>query len=90
MIKGKSTQELKRLLDEQHEWPCRYTFKFIVPKEKIEDLKILFVGEDINFSFKDSSGGKYISLTVEIRLHNSDAVLAIYQKASAIDGIISL
>lgn len=90
MIKGKSTEEFKRLLDDQHEWPCHYTFKFIVPSQSLEDLKLIFIGEDISFSLKDSSGGKYVSLTVEIRLHNSDAVLEVYQKAAQIEGIISL
>lgn len=90
MIKGKSTEEFQRLLDDQHAWPAHYVFKFIVPTSKLNDLKILFVGEEINFSIRDSSGGKYTSLTVEVFMHNSDSVLAVYQKASSIEGIISL
>ena len=33
-----SFQELKTKLDNHHDWPEDYTFKFVVPKDQIDEL----------------------------------------------------
>jgi len=83
-----SDSSFKDKLDKEHQWPCDYLFKFVVPSEKTTEFRLLFPGE--SFLSKSSSGGKYTSLTLRKRMGSSDEVIAIYRAASAIEGIISL
>jgi uncharacterized protein len=78
----------KAKLDQHYTWPSLYTFKFIVPKEKIEELKELFPLHVT--TQKSSTQGNYISLTLELMMNSSDAVIDIYQKASSVKGLIAL
>jgi len=80
--------KLKSLLEEESEWPLKYTFKFIVPSDKIVTLR-----DKINASTyeeKPSKTGKYVSFTYIFEAKNADEILAIYNKVSDIEGIISL
>jgi putative lipoic acid-binding regulatory protein len=77
------------LLDNEYEWPAKYTFKFIVPAGKEEEVKDLFQG-DFDFNEKSSSGGKYTSTTTYAIMPTAEAIIAIYETASEIEGIISL
>jgi len=88
MIKDEELQKLKSLLEEQHEWPSNYHFKFIVPFDKILEVEVLFPGHTLNR--KASKKGNYVSLSLDIELESADLVIAIYQKASKIKGLISL
>lgn len=83
-----SLETFKQRLDENHEWPCEYTFKFIIPACALDEIKSML--SDINFSTRESKGGKYISITAIIIANGSDEILQIYQKASTIEGIICL
>lgn len=78
----------KVALDNQHQWPCDYLFKFVVPSEKTDDFIAVFPGE--SFQYKKSGTGKYTSLSLRKRMVSSDEVMAIYRAASAIEGIIAL
>ncbi len=78
----------KDKLDKQHQWPCDYLFKFVVPSEKTTDFEAEFPNE--SFHSKKSSAGKYTSFTLRKRMISSDEVIAIYRAASAIEGIIAL
>ena len=57
-----SFQELKTKLDNHHNWPEDYVFKFVVPKEQIDEL--LMVLPEGKMSQKESKTGKYIALTL--------------------------
>jgi len=81
-------QNFKQLLDDNNDWPGEYVFKFIAPKEKAGDLKDVFIGHDIDI--KASSKGAYHSITSRIIVTSSDEVVDIYQRAGAIEGVISL
>ncbi|MEM7108493.1 MAG: DUF493 family protein [Bacteroidota bacterium] len=85
---GTTTDSFKEKLENEYEWPALYTFKFIVPEQKIEALKSIFEGHEI--VEKASSKGNYISLTSKIMAQSSDFIIETYMKASKIDGIISL
>lgn len=75
-------------LDEHYVWPAPYIYKFIVPTGKEELVKQLF---PLSLATeKLSRQGNYISVTVEKVMHSSDAVIEIYIKASAIEGIVAL
>lgn len=76
------------LLNERHQWPGEFTFKFIVPAEKGKELEKLF--PEMKFSFRPSSGGKYLAYTFHGWLQSAEEVLECYAKARTVDGIICL
>ncbi|MFY0626029.1 MAG: DUF493 domain-containing protein [Reichenbachiella sp.] len=78
----------KEKLEKQYVFPALYTFKFIVPKDKVEAVENLFPRHEV--ILKPSSGGKYISTTIKVMVSSSSEIIDTYKKAKAIDGIISL
>ena len=78
----------KELLDKEYTWPSDYMFKFIVPVQKEAEVRALF--PDHNLTARESKLGNYISLTVTYKAESSDIILAIYEKASQIEGLIAL
>lgn len=76
------------LLDEQTEWPSVYTFKFIAPADELENLKAVFGQHEIKV--RPSSKGNYASVTARMEMHSSDEVIAVYQDAARIPGVVSL
>jgi len=76
------------LLDEQNEWPTTYLFKFIAPRERSADLQAVFAGEEI--TVRASSKGTYQSITSRVQVESAEHVIALYRRASAIEGVISL
>lgn len=83
-----STTEFKEKLEETHQFPTLYMFKFIVADEKQQEVKALFPLNEVNV--KPSSKGKYVSVTARTMMPSSKAVIEVYQKAQAIEGIIAL
>ncbi len=75
-------------LDTHYAWPALYTFKFIVPTGKEEEVKNLFPNH--TSSEKLSKNGKYTSITINMMMPTSDAVIEVYQAASTIEGILAL
>lgn len=75
-------------LDEHHSWPFVYTFKFIVPKEKVNDLKELFSNH--TGTEKVSAKGNFTSITFQMMMPSGEAVIEVYKIASTIRGIIAL
>lgn len=75
-------------LDSHYAWPALYTFKFIVPTGKEDAVKNLFPNH--TSSEKLSKNGKYTSITINMMMPSSDAVITVYQTASVIEGIIAL
>lgn len=88
MSEPKNKPSFKELLEKEHRWPCVYTFKFIVPKENRHQVEALF--PDHKISVKNSSEGAYVSLTVGVHVDSADLVIAIYEQASFIEGLIAL
>lgn len=81
-------EAFREKLESQHVFPGDYNFKFIVPKQKREEILSLL--PDFQISFKESSNGKYISITAVAKLENSQEVLDFYTKAHQIEGCIAL
>lgn len=75
-------------LENEYEWPSLYTFKFIVPRKQEEAVMDLF--PKVEVSTKESSGGKYISLTARLMANSSDTIISVYEKARHIEGLIAL
>jgi len=78
----------KEKLDAQNSFPALYMFKFIVPKGKEDEVAALMPNNDV--VFKESAKGTYVSATIKAMMQDSEAILRIYEKASKIEGIISL
>ncbi|MDH5602837.1 MAG: DUF493 domain-containing protein, partial [Cyclobacteriaceae bacterium] len=59
-----SIRSFKEKLDQEYQWPALYTFKFITPKEKVSEVKSLFIRHTIRE--RPSKKGNYISLTFDM------------------------
>jgi len=84
-------ENAKSILWAQQKWPGIYFFKFIVPNDKVKlDLvRKLFRSEE-DITYRTSKDIKFISLSCKQEMKNPDEVLAVYQKAGEIEGVISL
>lgn len=76
-------------LDKFYAWPSLYTFKFIVPNDKREELRQLFPLHTTSTE-KTSEKGKYVSLTYQMMMPSSDSVIEVYKKVEGIEGIVAL
>lgn len=75
-------------LDNHYGWPSLYLFKFIVPTGREQEVKDLFPRHLT--TDKLSKQGNYTSVSVEVMMPSSEAVIEIYEKASRIEGIVAL
>ena len=82
------SESLREKLDQYYTWPALYTFKFVVPKGKEDEVKALFPAHES--TERQSKNGNYTSVTINMMMPSSDAVIDVYQKVSAIEGIIAL
>ena len=84
--------KLKDCLDNTTKFPAKYLYKFIVPAEgeKVAEVEVLFKDRLAKITTKESKTGKYISVSIKVKLASSDEVISYYKKAGSIEGIISL
>lgn len=82
---------MRKALDQVHEWPAVYMFKFIFePDEaRLEALLALFPSES-EVLRKYSKGGKYLSLTVREVMMSAEEVIQRYDRVADVDGVIVL
>lgn len=78
----------KAKLDAAYVWPSLYMFKFIVPRQRVNDVKELFP-KHVSTE-KQSENGKYTSLTFNMMMPSSEAVVGVYKKVGHIEGLIAL
>ena len=85
-------QKLKTQLDETTQFPADYLYKFIVSSEgnKVDEVQAIFDNKGAVINTKKSKTGKYISISIVIKLESSDEVIQYYQQAEKVEGIISL
>ena len=83
-----SVETFRALLDANYDWPSLYTFKFIVPSEESDTVLDLFADDPVRE--KKSANGRFIAYTMEMQMHSSDEVIAIYQRAACVPGVIAL
>lgn len=83
--------ELRKKLEQDKNWPQLYMFKFIVPSDnkRIAQVENLF-GDDTQLSTKESSTGKYISITARQVMLDAESVIEVYRQASRIEGVMAL
>ena len=84
-------EKIKSMLWAEQKWPGIYYFKFIVPNDKVklEQVKKLFMIEG-DITYRTSRDIRFIALSCKQEMKNPDEVLALYRKASEIEGVISL
>jgi len=83
-----SLRSLQVKLDAYHQWPCRFMFKFIVPREKTAELTAFLAERP--YTTRSSKNGRYVSFTAELEMQSSEEVIAFYREAGKIEGIIAL
>ncbi len=84
-------EKLKEQLEAFHVWPSVYMFKFIFPssEEKLRELKQKFP-EEVEFETKESSTGKYTSVTIKEMVLSAEVIFTRYEDVSSLDGIIAM
>ena len=83
---------LKEKLEATHDFPEDYLFKFIVTSdpEKITEILRAFDNLKYTLSNKESSTGKYTSVSVDCFVLDADQVISIYKKVAIIEGVMML
>ena len=84
--------KLKAQLEDTTKFPADYLYKFIVPSDEnqAEEVQDLFNKGGAIINTKKSKTGKYVSISVRLKVVSSTEVIEYYQKAEKIKGIISL
>ena len=84
--------KLKDQLEDTTKFPADYMYKFIVPSDEnqVNEVQDLFNNSGAVIKTKKSKTGKYISLSIVLKLQSAEKVIEYYRKAEKIKGIISL
>ena len=84
--------DLRKKLEESIEsFPYVYMFKFIVKADnKAMALVEVLFEDDAEIIQKQSTKGNYISITVKQVVMSVDEIIDIYEKASKIEGVMTL
>ncbi|MHC5201262.1 DUF493 family protein [Myroides sp. LJL119] len=86
-------KRLKEQLEKEMTWPGPYLFKFIVPgdnPENLEHIRKVFAGTNAEIQTRNSSNGKFISVSIRVTMDNAQQIIDKYVAVSTIEGIISL
>jgi hypothetical protein len=85
-------ERLKVELDMNTDFPSQYLFKFIVPTDpsKINEVANAFDCMGAVIKTTQSKTGKFTSLSVDVRMKNSQEIIDKYIEVSTVEGIISL
>ena len=84
--------KLKIQLDDTTDFPADYLYKFIVPasENQVTEVESVFNNTAAVINTKNSKTGKYVSVSIILKLSSSDEIIAYYKKVEKIKGIISL
>jgi hypothetical protein len=91
MNRDEQFEKLRELLNKENNWPMVYMFKFIVPadNQKIALVESKFSDEAI-ILHKESTTGKYFSITVKEVMLNADSIISKYKEMDGIEGLMAL
>ncbi len=84
--------KLKGQLEDTTDFPADYMYKFIVPTDgnQLAEIESLFDNKGAVITTKNSKTGKYVSVTIVLKLNSADEIISYYKKVEKIKGIISL
>lgn len=82
---------LREKLSKDKNWPQVYMFKFIISADnrKMALVEAKF-SDEAQIHQKESSSGKYISITVKEVMLNPEMVIEKYKEVGTIEGVMSL
>lgn len=83
---------LKEKLENNHDFPEDYLFKFIIPTDqaKITEIYKVFDGIKFTMSNRESKNGKYTACNINAFVLDADQVIYIYQEVAKIENVILL
>lgn len=81
-------------LEETHSFPCPYQFKVMGDNSEEFIADVVQVGVNVGgseaepeISTKESSGGTYVSVTMELEVEEAEMILDVYDRVKSIDGV---
>ena len=84
-------ENLRKELNRDNDWPKVYMFKFIIPSD---NDKLAFVQSKFSkvsvISTKESTNGKYTSITVKETMMSADEIIGKYREMENVEGLIAL
>ena len=77
---------------EERPWPNLYLFKFIVPADakSIAATEALFDSTVAQVELRRSKTGKFVSVSAKEMMMDVDSIIARYEKAVQIEGLMAL
>jgi hypothetical protein len=91
MIKDEQFDKFRQQLNKEKEWPIIYMFKFIIPSDnrKIALVESKF-SDEATITQKESSNGKYISITIKEVMLSADSIIEKYKEMDGIEGLMAI
>jgi len=88
---SENIEKFRELLSKNTEWPMLYYFKFIIQnnQQKLDQVKELFA-DPSSITYNTSRDIKFISLSCKQLMPDAESIIAIYEKANLVDGLIAL
>jgi len=85
-------KSLKEKLENNHDFPEDYLFKFIIPTDDAKLTEIYKVFDGIKFTLgnRESKNGKYTACNINAFVLDADQVVRIYQEVATIENVILL
>jgi len=85
-------RSLKEKLENNHDFPEDYLFKFIIPTDEAKLTEIYKVFDGIKFTMgnRESKNGKYTACNINAFVLDADQVVRIYQEVARIENVILL
>ena len=77
------------LLEDEYDFPCEYTFKFIVPVGSQDEL-LRVIGEGYEITTRPSKKGKYVSFTAIKTFNNANEIIDVYVSVEIVPGVMAL
>ena len=83
---------LKDKLEQTHNFPEDYLYKFILTNDqsKLTDIYRVFDGIKFTMTSRDSKNEKYTSISINAFVLDADQVIKIYKEVGLIEGIMML
>ncbi len=85
-------RSLKEKLEDTHDFPEDYLFKFIVTNSDAKNTEIFRVFDGIKFtlSTRDSKNCKYTAININAFVLDADQVIEIYKCVGKVEGVLML
>ncbi len=85
-------KELEEKLNTTTKFPTEYLYKFIVPTDENQEqeVKDVFKNAKASITTNKSKTGKFVSVSIRLKVKSSSEVIKYYQTADKTKGIISL